>query len=59
MEYLHSAVLQSNNIYIVVVLFYIPNTDSTVVHCYSGIIDLHATVLHVQGTVSGSMVTVL
>ena len=57
-EYLHGTVLQSNNIYIVVVLFYIPNTDSMAVHCYSGIIDLHATVLHVQSTVSGSMVTV-
>ena len=58
MEYLHGAVLQSNDIYIVMVLFYIPNTDSTVVHCYSGVIDLRTTVLHVQGTVSGSMVMV-
>ena len=49
-EYINGCVLQSNDIYTVVVLFYIPNSDSTVVHCYGGAIDLHGTVLHFQGT---------
>ena len=56
-EYINGCVLQSNIIYIVVVLFHIPNSDSTVVYCYSGAIDLHGTVLHFQGTISGSVVT--
>ena len=47
-EYIHGAVLQSNDIYIVVVLFYIPNTDSTVVHCIG---------IHGHGTVTYSIIT--